>query len=388
MQALRIAGPAVGERPTVSPGHFNNARFSNGSSMNPTMGRSEKLSSPNQQRPERRTVPGLAAYHWTGSAPQQNSIRDISSTGVYLLTKERWAPGALVSLTLQMIGPPEKSPERRIAVQARAIRWGEDGVGLSFVLPPGTDLRLWESRLKSKDDLTDPSDVLREFHVAGALAFLRRISPDAGEDVARLFREGLSNYRVESAVEIAAKAEKLLASAPAAARMRARSDLVMRILEDGSWAEGDWMQQMWAGLLATGCTPEGNDDSNMIFANLLSQLTPIHVRMLATACSKGVQGFSGIGRPSSRAFACTAEEMMKATGSRELLKLDRDLEHLSDLGLLEKRVKSSRFTPVEDANITPTVLGQNMYSRCSGHRAGTTEFVEVSQATPFFANEA
>jgi len=355
--------------------------------MNPSLARSEKSTSPNQQRPERRTVPGLAAYYWTGSAPKQNSIRDISSTGVYLLTEERWAPGALVSLTLQMIGPPERSPERRIAVQARAIRWGEDGVGLSFVLPPGTDLHLWESRLKTADDLTDPSDVLREFRVAEALAFLRRISPDVEEDARRLFREGLSNYRVESALEIAARAEKLLGSAPDAAKMRARADLVLRILEDGSWAESESIQQMWAGLLATACTPEGNDDSNLVFANLLSQLTPIHVRMLATACAKGVRGFSGIGRISPRAFACTPEEMMKVTGSREMLKLDWDLEHLSDLGLLEKRIKSSRFTPIEDANIAPTPLGQHLYARCSGHREGSTGFVEVAPAAPFFANE-
>jgi len=355
--------------------------------MNPSMSRSEKSASPNQQRPERRTVPGLAAYHWTGSAPKQNSIRDISSTGVYLLTEERWAPGALVSLTLQTIGPPERSPERRIAVQARAIRWGEDGVGLSFILPPGTDLHLWESQYKTADDLTDPTDVLREFRVAGTLAFLRRISPAVEDDVRRLFREGLSNYRVESALEIAAKAEKLLASAPDAAKMRVRPDLALRILEDGSWADSEWIQQMWAGLLATACTAEGDDDSNLVFAGLLSQLTPIHVRMLATACVKGVQGFSGIGRMSPRAFSCTAEEMMKVTGSRELLKLDRDLEHLSDLGLLEKRVKSSRFTPVEDANITPTALGQQLYARCSGRREGSTEFVEVTPAAPFFANQ-
>jgi hypothetical protein len=144
---------------------------------------------------------------------------------------------------------------------------------------------------------------------------------------------------------------------------------------------------MWAGLLATACTVEGNDDSNLVFANLLSQLTPIHVRMLATACTKGVQGFSGIGRISPRSLACTPEEMMKVTGSREMLKLDRDLEHLSDLGLLEKRVKSSRFTPVEDANIAPTPLGQQLHARCSGRREGSTEFVGVTPAAVFFANE-
>ncbi|MGH9520168.1 MAG: PilZ domain-containing protein, partial [Terriglobales bacterium] len=69
-------------------------------------------------------TPELAVYHWAGSAFHQESVSDISSTGLYLQTEQRWVPGEVVSLTFQRKGPPEKDAPRRIAIQARAVRSG------------------------------------------------------------------------------------------------------------------------------------------------------------------------------------------------------------------------------------------------------------------------
>ena len=78
-----------------------------------------------RKRAERRPAPGLAAYHRSGPNFMLDKIKDISSTGLYLLTQERWLPGEVVSLTLQKEGPPERNSARRAAVQARAVRWGK-----------------------------------------------------------------------------------------------------------------------------------------------------------------------------------------------------------------------------------------------------------------------
>jgi hypothetical protein len=77
---------------------------------------------------------GLAAYYWNGDAPTAHGIRDISSTGLYIVTEERWYPGTLVLMTLQRTDCGEELAERAIAVNSRAVRWGPDGVGLQFVL--------------------------------------------------------------------------------------------------------------------------------------------------------------------------------------------------------------------------------------------------------------
>ena len=97
--------------------------------------------SPDPRKAPRVHTPGLAAYYWNGSSPVAHGIRDISATGLYVVTEERWYPGTLVLMTLQRNDLGEETEERSIAVQSRAVRWGPDGVGLQFVLPDEQDRR-------------------------------------------------------------------------------------------------------------------------------------------------------------------------------------------------------------------------------------------------------
>jgi hypothetical protein len=326
-------------------------------------------------RPERRTAPGLAAYHWAGSGPRQFDIRDISSTGVYLLTRDRWVPGEVVSLTLQRHGPPEKVSERRFSVQARAVRWGDDGIGFSFVLPTGMDVRLWETDAKSEEDAAPgPDDILREFRKAGALSFLSRISPEAAREIAEFMHQGTSDFRILSAVEIALKTEELLAWAPDSSRLLAHPRVVVRIIEDGSWADPDWLQHFWANLLATSCTVMGNDESNLPYVYALSQLTPIHAQILAVVCSKSTEPRTEHGWTPSHPPSCSAQEIITRTDPREHVRIDRDLGHLSNLELIKKSEKSSRLATLEVADITPTRRGLELYARCNGHRGAVESY--------------
>ncbi len=346
-----------------------------------TLGNSSlKHSPPDRRRSERRTPPELTAYLWIGALPKPATVRDISSTGVYLLTRERWAPGDVVSLTLQRKGPLEGNFERRVAVQARAVRWGEDGIGMSFVLPTGMDLRLWESPLKSTADQTEPEDILREFRVAGALAFLHRICPAASDEVGRLLREGLSNFRIANAMSIVLTAEKMVSFSPNAEKLRAPCSLVLRIVEEGSWADAEYTQHLWAGLLATSCAPNGKDESNLPFVDLLCQLTSSHVRILSVACTKATKFMSGLERISSRPIKLSAREMTQITGSRDLIRIQRDLEYLSDVGLLTTTVRNQSFSPIEGTEMAPTGLGLQLYARCSGHRGAAQEFYGVQSS--------
>lgn len=80
----------------------------------------------------RKTVTGLQAYYWDGQSPQPRHVRDISARGLYLVTDERWYPGTLVLLTLQDKDSLDEAGEQAISVNMRAVRWGNDGVGLQF----------------------------------------------------------------------------------------------------------------------------------------------------------------------------------------------------------------------------------------------------------------
>jgi uncharacterized membrane protein (UPF0127 family) len=92
---------------------------------------------PDQRNAPREFLPGLAAYYWTGDAPKAHRIKDISPMGLYVVTEERWYPGTLILMTLQAAGDNVESVERSIAVHSRAVRWGNDGVGLQFIPQDG-----------------------------------------------------------------------------------------------------------------------------------------------------------------------------------------------------------------------------------------------------------
>jgi len=88
-------------------------------------------------RAERRFSPALAAYHWDGSTPRQCNVRNISSTGAYLLTSERWKIGDSIRLTLQRSGAVKHEPHNWFSVPAKAVRWDQNGIGVAFELPLG-----------------------------------------------------------------------------------------------------------------------------------------------------------------------------------------------------------------------------------------------------------
>jgi len=90
---------------------------------------------PELRKSPRETVPGVAAYYWTGATPSAHSVRNISYTGMYVVTEERWYPGTLILMTIRPEGcGGQEGVECSIAVQSRAVRWGSDGVGFQFIL--------------------------------------------------------------------------------------------------------------------------------------------------------------------------------------------------------------------------------------------------------------
>jgi len=81
----------------------------------------------------RQVVKGLAAHFFTGGAPHPHEVRDISPTGIFVVTTERWYPGTVIRMTLTKQEGGDHPSERSITIHAQSMRWGNDGVGLAFV---------------------------------------------------------------------------------------------------------------------------------------------------------------------------------------------------------------------------------------------------------------
>ena len=82
--------------------------------------------------------PEILVYYWDGSAPEGRRMHDISQSGAYICTPERWYVGTIIRLILQRKGTARREegaadPTASICIPARVIRHGSDGVAVEFV---------------------------------------------------------------------------------------------------------------------------------------------------------------------------------------------------------------------------------------------------------------
>ena len=71
-----------------------------------------------------------------------------------------------------------------------------------------------------------------------------------------------------------------MARSNASKNVHAHPRILFKIIEEGSWSEDGVVQDMWAGLVQSSCSDSGDDDSNLIFINLLSNMTKLQAKIL------------------------------------------------------------------------------------------------------------
>lgn len=319
----------------------------------------------NRRTALRKAVPGLVAFPWGRPDSPAYCVENLSSTGLYLVTEERWPRGAVISLALQRSGARESRHAHRVLVEAGTIRLGANGLGLMFVLPSPEDIRLWEELPDSPWFSAGPETVVREFRAARALTFLRRICPGGYEEFRNLMQKEFSFLRISNAVDIAFMAEEIVVRDPGAFKYRAHPRLILEILTLGSWADSVAVQELWAGLLATGCTTDGHEVLNLTFAGRISQFTPVHAQLLTAICAGALlAGEKRNGEETLETYS-TIQKIMETTGIRNALKIHHTIQQLCDFGLLEMQSGHSWAGEIAQFRANPTMLGLEFYRRCA-----------------------
>lgn len=93
------------------------------------------LFSENRRHAQRHGALPLVAFYWNGSESVAHAVLNVSNAGLYLVTKERWYCGTVVTMTLQRAEAGATDPERAILVCGKVVRSGADGVGIEFIWP-------------------------------------------------------------------------------------------------------------------------------------------------------------------------------------------------------------------------------------------------------------
>jgi Flp pilus assembly protein TadG len=103
-------------------------------------------------------------YYWDGSVPAGHQLRDVSPTGAYLYTSERWYPGTIIRLLLQeehetanggdtLAGTAATATAGPVSasITAKVVRHGSDGVAVEFLFRSSEDRRLLEKLIAGRD---------------------------------------------------------------------------------------------------------------------------------------------------------------------------------------------------------------------------------------------
>jgi len=211
---------------------------------------------------------------------------------------------------------------------------------------------------------------------AGASAFLSRICLPAAEEFGLLLRDKVSAWRARNALAIAARAEALFEALPNAGNRHAHPRIVGAVIDHGSWADEDDVRSMWAGLLASACTESGRSQENLIYVNLLAQLTTSQARTLSLACSEATKYKSETGLLIAHKFTPTLEQIIAVSGTTDIYTLDLEVDHLRELGLLSMESGLSPHTS-QLPRLTPSPIGLQLYVRCQGYIGSPIEYFKL-----------
>ena len=219
--------------------------------------------------------------------------------------------------------------------------------------------------------LADSVHAITKGALDGAGAFLSRICLPAAEEFGLLIRDKVSAWRARNLVSVIQRAEDLLSKDPTLKDFHAHPRLVASVIENGSWADAASVQDLWAGLLTSSCTHDGTDQSNLIFINILSQISTTEALLFRHLCetAEKVKSQGGwIGPKTGMHIAI--DELQRITGLSDIHRIDLELDHLRTIGLTE-----GGFNPhATIATVVPSALGLQMYVRCQGYAGSPLDY--------------
>ena len=199
--------------------------------------------------------------------------------------------------------------------------------------------------------------------VDGMAAFLGRICNPAAEEVGHLLQDKVKRWRAERAQKVVIAAMRKHEQNKIDPAFRAHPRLVNVAIEQGSWQSDDMICEMWGGLLASSCSPNGIDDGNLIFLNTLSQLTSLQVRILKYSCEHVEKKIFPLGLiGAARELPVNAADLESIAQCNDIHRIDRELDHLRSLELLAHGIDAQSGR----VNLAPTSFALNLYVRCEG----------------------
>jgi Flp pilus assembly protein TadG len=114
------------------------------------------------RRAARLSQPELVVHYWGGTGAGRREVRDISDSGAYIYTAERWYPGTIIRVVFQtqrmnIVEDGARQAEGSICINCRVVRHGDDGVAVDFIYRSKEEQRDFQAFLKILPAVSAPS---------------------------------------------------------------------------------------------------------------------------------------------------------------------------------------------------------------------------------------
>lgn len=213
--------------------------------------------------------------------------------------------------------------------------------------------------------------------IKGVSSFLELVFKPGLEELGYLIKDEVRQWRLNNIVKTLEKAQGKMEFDGKDLNLTANARVGLNIMKGCSEVDNEELQELWAGLFVSSCTPDGKDDSNMNFVDLLRRMSSVEAKIIDYACKNSLKILYPNMLIMSDGLNVSFDTLVGITGTTDIYRLDSELDHMRSIELLVHgdtfEGGGGGFTASDaelEANITPSPLALNLYYRT--HTTGNT----------------
>ena len=213
--------------------------------------------------------------------------------------------------------------------------------------------------------------------IKGISSFLKNVFQPGLEELGYIIKDEIRYWRLNNILNMLYLAQGKMEFDGKELNLTANARVGISIMEGCSEVDDEELQSLWAGLFASSCTPDGRDDSNMNFVDLLRRMSSVEAKILDYACRNCNKYIYPNQLIIAEDITVPFDTLVEITGTDDRYRLDSELDHMRSIELLlhgdSFLGSGGGFSASDDsleANITPSPLALNLYFKT--HSLGIT----------------
>ena len=206
--------------------------------------------------------------------------------------------------------------------------------------------------------------------INGVSSFLEIVFKPGLEELGYLMKDEVRYWRLNNILSMLNLAKGKLDFDGQNLNLTANARVGLNIMKGCSEVDNEELQELWAGLFASSCTPDGKDDSNMNFVDLLRRMSSVEAKIIDYACKNSTKFLYPNKLIMADGLTIPFGKLVEITGTKDIYRLDSELDHMRSIELLLNGDSfeggGGGFTVSDtelEANITPSPLALNLYYR-------------------------